>query len=110
MRFVFGCTIRSLGRVVCFFSFFFLHFYVDTLKESKTKTNKKGKPKHKKTNEHKKKKEKKRNQKNKTKKPNKNKKEHYQIIPSTDGARDGLRLIQAVALPLQRDIAIFWNR
>ena len=30
-----------------------------------------------------------------------------QITPSKEGVREGLRLIHAVALPLQRDIAIF---
>ena len=33
-----------------------------------------------------------------------------QITPSKEGASEGLRLIHAVALPLQRDIAIFWKR
>ena len=33
-----------------------------------------------------------------------------QITPSKEDASEGLRLIHAVALPLQRDIAIYWKR
>ena len=79
------------------------------LKESKTKTNKKGKPKHKKTNEHKKKKKSKEQNKKRTRKQNKKtnkqtKKTKQKQKRNTHARRCEGAVRDCDCVPLKRDV------